>query len=227
MTGRDDSRPATDAIIALAADWHGAGTLSDRALRYLDTVLAGLDSPRTVETGAGRSTLVFSWRSRVHTAFALDTGESVSKPLNSPLRGPASMSVVDGPTQETLFHHVFPEPLDLVLLDGPHGFPFTALEYLRLYPHIRTGGVLVVDDVQIRSVGDVYRFLRADDMWSLDRRVDNTAFFVRTVAPAVDPLSDSWWLQGYNRPGALRDFAQRRAPQWLKRLRRRWAVTIR
>lgn len=219
--------PETDAIIALPADWHGAGTLSDRALRYLDAVLAGLDSPRTVETGAGRSTLVFSWRSRAHTVFALDTGESVSKPLDSPLRGPASIFVVDGPTQKTLFDYVFQEPIDLALLDGPHGFPFTALEYFRLYTHIRAGGFLVVDDVQIRSVGDLYRFLRADDMWSLDRRVDNTAFFVRTNAPAIDPLSDSWWLQGYNRPGVLREFARRRAPQWVRRLGRRFVATIR
>ncbi len=222
-----DSAISINAIIALPADWHGAGTLSDRALRYLDKVLAGLDAPRTVETGAGRSTLVFSWRSRAHTVFALDTGESVSKPLDSPLRGPASISIVDGPTQETLFEHVFLEPLDLALLDGPHGFPFPAFEYLRLYPHIRAGGVLVVDDVQIRSVGDLYRFLRADDMWSLDRRIDNTAFFIRTNAPAIDPRSDSWWLQGYNRPGALRELARRRAPQWLKRLRRRWVAMVR
>lgn len=222
MLARHAPNPKLHGIEVLAADWHGGGTLSNPALRYLDTVLAGLDAPRTVETGAGRSTLVFSWRSGGHTVFALDVGDSVSKPLVSPLLGPAPISIVDGPTQETLFRHVFAEPLDLVLLDGPHGFPFPALEYLRLYPHIRPGGVLVVDDLQIRSIGDFYRFLRADAMWSLDRRVGNTAFFVRTSAPAIDPLSDSWWLQGYNQPGAVRRLIRRFAPRWLMRLRQQW-----
>jgi predicted O-methyltransferase YrrM len=217
-----EQNPNLDSIEALAADWHGGGTLSNPALRYLDAVLAELRDPVTVETGAGRSTIVFSWRSRAHTVFALDVGESVSKPLGSPLLGPAPISVVNGPTQETLFRHVFDEPLDLVLLDGPHGFPFPALEYFRLYPHIRTGGVLVIDDVQIRSIGDMYRFLRADAMWSLKRRVGNTAFFVRTAAPAIDPHSDSWWLQGYNQQGHGRMLLRRLAPGWLIRLRRRW-----
>ena len=28
---------------------------------------------------------------------------------------------------------------------------------------------------------------------------DNTAFLRRTGAPLIDPDSDSWWLQGYNK----------------------------
>ena len=38
------------------------------------------------------------------------------------------------------------------------------------------------------------------DMFALSEIVEkNLAIFKRTEAPVIDPQSDSWWLQGYNR----------------------------
>jgi hypothetical protein len=46
----------------------------------------------------------------------------------------------------------------------------------------------------------MFEIIRAEDMFELIEVVDgNTAFFRRTPAPMIDPESDSWWLQGYNR----------------------------
>jgi hypothetical protein len=36
-------------------------------------------------------------------------------------------------------------------------------------------------------------------MFELLETVHQTAFLRRTGAPAIDPYSDNWWLQGYNR----------------------------
>jgi hypothetical protein len=40
-----------------------------------------------------------------------------------------------------------------VLLDGPHGYPFPDMEYYFFYPHIKPRGHLVIDDIQIPSIG--------------------------------------------------------------------------
>jgi hypothetical protein len=91
-----------------------------------------------------------------------------------------------------------------VLLDGPHGFPFPQLEYYYLYPHLDTGALLVLDDVQIPTIHQLYKFLRRDEMFEEIEVVGHTAFLRRTAAPAFDPLADGWWRQRFNERMLLR-----------------------
>ncbi len=155
----------------------------------------------SVETGSGRTTLLFSHLSADHVVFAVDAGQSMSQVRNSPLFNAGSTTFVEGPTQRTLARQTFPHRHQAVLIDGPHGYPFPDLEYYYLYPTIAAGGLLVIDDIQIPSIGRMFDIIRADEMFELLEIVDdNTAFLRRTGAPLIDPDSDSWWLQGYNRP---------------------------
>jgi hypothetical protein len=62
----------------------------------------------------------------------------------------------------------------------------------------------VVDDIQIRSVNNLFRFLKEDKMFRLEEVVRATAFFTRTDAPMFDPLGDNWWEQQYNARPLLR-----------------------
>jgi hypothetical protein len=94
--------------------------------------------------------------------------------------------------------HTFTEPLQLVFIDGPHGFPFPDMEYWKLYPHIEPGGLLVLDDIHIPTIRHLFNFLREDAMWTLIETVGKTAFFERTNAPTFSPVEDGWWLQNYN-----------------------------
>jgi hypothetical protein len=186
-------------IDALPADWHGAGSVSRAVLEALQRHAAG--ARRSMETGTGRTTLLLSHMSDAHTVFTKEDegdGGSLGAVRSSPLLRAAHVSFVLGPTQHTLLTHDFVEPLDLAYLDGPHAYPFPDLEYWAVYPHVAPGGLLIIDDIQIRSVGNLFRFLRADAMWSLVEVVDATAFFRRTQAPAIDPFGEGWWLQGYN-----------------------------
>jgi hypothetical protein len=57
---------------------------------------------------------------------------------------------------------------------------------------------LVLDDIQIRSIHHLFKFLCRDAMFQLDEVAHTTAFFTRTDAPTFDPLGDGWWKQGYN-----------------------------
>lgn len=187
-------------IQSLPSDWHGCGTMSPRVLQAMADHISRLGpNIRSLETGSGKTTLLFSHLSPDHTVFALDCAGSISRVRESPLFRADRVTYVEGPTQVTLPQYAFPGPLQVALIDGPHGYPFPDLEYFYLYPHIAPGGLLLLDDTNIPSIGRMHDIIRAGDMFELVEMADDTAFYRRTTAPLIDPHSDSWWLQNYNR----------------------------
>ena len=195
-----------DRIAHLPEEWHGAGSLGGTVLRRI-SFHAGGGIKRSAETGAGKSTLLFSHLSNSHTVFALDCGGSLSVVRSSPLFNSANVEIVEGPTQQTLPAYGFREKLQLVLIDGPHGYPFPDMEYWYFYPHIEQGGLLIIDDLHIPTIYNLFAFLRDEEMFDLLEVVGTTGIFRRTDAPLFDPFCDGWWLQGYNKkrfPATLR-----------------------
>lgn len=183
---------------ALPGDWHGAGCLEMPNLEALARHASARRIRRSVETGAGKTTLLMSHLSENHTVFAIDDGESLSRTQKSVLLRQGRVTFVEGPSQLTLMAHEFREPLQAAIIDGPHGFPFPNLEYWKVYPHLEPGGLLVVDDIHIPTIRQLFDFLREDDMFTLLETVGKTAFFERTDHPTFSPLGDGWWEQQYN-----------------------------
>ncbi len=192
-------REILEQVIQIQPVLHAAGTLSAPALRAIAAHAAGRTVLHSAETGCGASTLLLSHLSQNHTAFALDIGGSVSSVRNSPLLRPGIVQFVEGPSQRTLPQFRFEAKLQLVLIDGPHAYPFPDLEYYHLYPHLDTGALLVIDDIHIPSIHNLFEFLRGDAMFRLETVVRTTALFSRTESPTLDPYGDSWEQQGYNR----------------------------
>jgi|SRR5215813_4126392 len=181
---------------------HAAGTFETAALARIEELL-----PRsmelTVETGCGKSTILFSNLSRHHTVFCIDDRSDPHSSVHyfetHPLTRMERIHCVFGPSQRTLPQYSPPGPFDCILLDGPHGYPFPELEYYFLYPHLRSGGFLLVDDVHIPTIGRMADVLQEDAMFELVEVVATTAVFRRTEAPALDPIGDGWWTQLFNR----------------------------
>lgn len=201
-------------ISNLPANWHAAGSVSPAVMagivRHSERIGAIQNS---AETGSGKTTLLFSHISRNHLVFAVDAGNgSVTQVKASPLFNAGSVTFVEGPTQLTLPRHNFTRPLQMVLLDGPHGYPFPDLEYYYFYPQIAGGGLLILDDIQIPSIGRMFDIIKAGDMFRPLEVIENTAFLERTNAPLINPKSDSWWLQGYNRAYHEELIAPRKGP---------------
>lgn len=184
---------------------HSAGTFSGRTLEAIGRAAQKLRIRNSAETGSGASTLLLSHLSEHHTVFALEDGRgSVTNVRRSSLLRQNVVTFVEGPTQATLPQYRFSEKLQLVLIDGPHAYPFPDLEYYFLYPHLDTGALLILDDIHIPSVHNLFQFLRRDAMFELDRVVQKTAFFRRTTAPTFNPFDDGWSQQNYNATPLLR-----------------------
>jgi hypothetical protein len=188
-----------ESIVSISQGLHGSGTFSETALRAVARQIVDRKIKCSVETGSGASTLLFSHVSDWHIAFTVDSGSgSLENVRRSPLFRSETVTIVEGPCQLTLPRYQFTEQVQAALIDGPHGYPFPDLEYYYIYPHVEAGGLLIIDDIQIPTIHNLFDFLSADDMWRLDEVVENTAFFIRTAAPTFPPTGDGWWLQKYN-----------------------------
>jgi hypothetical protein len=188
-----------DQIDALPPHWHGVGSVSTKVLHGIARHASTIGKiHRSVETGSGKTTLLFSHLSQSHTAFALNQGDSITVVKNSPLFNTNRVTYVEGCTHLTLPQYSFGGNIQIALIDGPHAYPFHDLEYFYLYPRLDKGGLLVLDDINIPSVKQMYKVIAADDMFQSLEVIGNTAFFQRTEAPLFDPQG-SWGKQGYNR----------------------------
>jgi hypothetical protein len=157
----------------------------------------------TCETGCGGSTIVLSNLSKRHVAFGIEgENRTISALRQHPdLRGEA-VTFVEGESRVTVPGYSFSGPLDLVLLDGPHAYPLPQVEFAYLFPPVRAGGWLVLDDIQIPSVYELFRFLRMEKGVELEEIAVRTAFFRKTQKGAPQP--DGWERQGINRRPVLR-----------------------
>lgn len=182
---------------------HQGCTFSSKLLKKIQKILPE-NMEATAETGCGKSTILFSNISKKHFVFALDDRDaldnsSVNFYRNCPLTEIDNVIEIFGPTQKTLpvfEHSAF---YDCVLIDGPHGFPFPELEYYFFYPRIKEGGFLIIDDVNIPTIGRMADILADDEAWNLIEIVGCTAIFRRTNHSITDPFADDWWKQMYNR----------------------------
>jgi hypothetical protein len=199
----------SDELIAQAGSFHPLDAMSPAALSGL---LQRGPFRSSVETGCGGSTIVLSHAAESHLAFALEGPDRTITDLRrQPGLRAERVTFAEGETRDTLPRFPFQGDFDLALLDGPHAYPLPQLEFAYLGPRIGVGGWLVLDDIQIPSVHQLFRFLKEEPAWKLEEIAVRTVFFRRIAAPAHHP--DPWPLQGINRHTILRY-------SWRDRLRR-------
>jgi SAM-dependent methyltransferase len=157
--------------------------------------LAGA-AERSLEVGCGVSTVVFAAAGTAHLAMSPSRREFERIEEYCAATG-VSTGCVD--FREGFSDRVLPsleQDVDLALIDGAHSFPHPVVDFHYVSRRLRPGGVLVLDDVPIPSVGDVYRFLHDDPRWELVDLVDHRAAAFRLVRPLPD--GDPWGDQRRN-----------------------------
>jgi hypothetical protein len=152
----------------------------------------------SVETGCGGSTIILSQLSQQHIAFAIEgENRTISALRAHPSLKQETVIFVEGETRDTVPCYDLPGSSDLLLLDGPHAYPLPQIEFAYLYPRLKVGGWIVIDDIQIPSVYELFRFLRRDPQVLFEEVVVRTAFFRRVRV--LDKTPDGWQFQTINR----------------------------
>jgi len=164
--------------------------------------LAGFVTPETVslETGCGLSTLLLGSISQVHHCCTLLAEETatVRAAAGRLGLGPQSTQYHVGDSAIVLPALDFP-PLDLVLIDGAHAYPYPVLDWFYATRCLRAGGILAVDDTWMPSVRQLTRFLDAEPGWCRTLHDGQTTWYERTDAPTLpSSYPDRWDRQGIN-----------------------------
>ncbi|MCW5889798.1 MAG: class I SAM-dependent methyltransferase [bacterium] len=167
---------------------------SDEVLHLLAaTVRPGM---HTLETGAGMSTVVFAAAGAVHTCVTPADGE-VGRIRAWCAGHGVDLARTTFRTQrsETALPRLAATPLDVVLIDGGHGFPTPFIDWFYTADRLRVGGTLVVDDVHLWTGAVLRDFLAAEPAWRLrDEFAERAAVFEKV---ATLPALPEWTHQPF------------------------------
>lgn len=139
--------------------------LDNSMLWFLNrTLRAGM---RTVETGAGISTILFALKGAQHTCIVPDprqiariqeycAGAAVSLDRITFLAEPS----------EVALPQLRGQSFDLALIDGGHGFPLPFIDWYYLAELLDIGGLVLIDDLHIWTSDTLVQFLHTDPAWA-------------------------------------------------------------
>lgn len=189
-----------------AARLHAGGAAawdaSDAVLAYLERTLQS--GWRTLETGAGRSTLLFAQKGCLHHAVTPSGSEIAAIQTSAEAEGVdlSAVSFHKGFSQDVLPRLEAGE-FDLVFIDGGHGFPIPAVDFQFLAPRLAVGGLLLIDDVDLWTGDMIVQVLRRDAGWRFDGKLKGRTAVFRKLQPYVahewtkQPyvVRKSWWPQ--------------------------------
>jgi Methyltransferase domain len=179
----------TDELKSAPPGLHGQAEfwgLAWEALAFIErTVQAGM---ATLETGAGASTIVFAASGADHEAVTPSAEEAARIRAECERRGISTerLTFRIGSSADVL-RTWQPRELDLALVDGAHAFPYPTLDWWFLAPHLKIGGLLLLDDAYMPPVGSVVDYLRTSPAWSLERPVSFRTAAARKLAEDVPP----------------------------------------
>lgn len=154
------------------------------------------ESSRTLETGAGCSTLVFAVRKSEHIAVTPSQSEITLITQYASEHGISLEKVrFVRESSDRFLPRCEAAGLDLVLLDGKHAFPWPIVDWFYTAERLRPGGVMVIDDAQMRSVAILAEFMRVDPGWQLLRDFAGRTLAFRKVRDSIQDVA--WHMQPF------------------------------
>ena len=154
----------------------------------------------TLEIGVGVSTVVFAASGTSHTAISPDPAEHqlVRDYCQRIGVDDSRVSFVAGLSDDVLPSVLNRDrTLDVAFIDGAHSFPIPVVDWYYITRSLRVGGQLLLDDIPIPAVAQVFRHMSLEPNWRLDGIFDDRAA-VFTLIAAPDP-KDDWIGQAFNK----------------------------
>ena len=143
---------------------------------------------KTLETGAGLSTIVFAASGATHIAVTPEAPEEAAIRAACQELGisAAGLEFVIGPSEEVL--PALPErELDLALIDGAHGFPYAILDWWQVGRKLKLGGRIVLDDAYLPPVLAILDGLRGVLSWRVEGPISDRTVVIRKLSDELPP----------------------------------------
>ena len=166
------------------------------------------DKSKTLETGAGSSTLVFALKGAKHIAVTPSASE-ISLIQQYAAQQDISMSNVEfiqKPSEECL-PNLDAEELDMVLLDGKHAFPWPMVDWFYTADKLKQGGLMLIDDTEMKPVNILVDFMKSDPGWESVKHFSGKTAVFRKVRASIHDVA--WHMQPYTMPGRFERIVNR------------------
>lgn len=182
---------------------NAAWDASDATLNYIAQYLK--KDMNSLETGAGKSSLIFAKYGGNHICITPSQNEVANiKSLADEFK--IDISKIDFKIDYS--QNIVPKLpsrtlLDIVFIDGGHGFPIPQIDWFYTAPFLKIGGKLIIDDIDLWTGKILVDFLKHEKGWQLDKILRRrTAIFTKTKAFEAREWCDqdfvikkSYWLQ--------------------------------
>jgi hypothetical protein len=195
--------------------------ISKELARYLLDVVT--PDKRTLETGAGISTLIFAMGGSEHTAVA-PFGDEMEEMRNyaATVGIDTSRVVCVALGSERYLPTLTDVEFDIVFIDGMHAFPWPILDWYSTADLLKVGGLMIIDDTQLPSVGILSEFLKADSpRWLFAKTVGGRTDVFKKIAASIHDVAwhEQPWVASHeqSRNAGRRSF-HRRVGSRLQRL---------
>lgn len=151
--------------------------IEDALFYFLDDYLRPM--MKTLEVGAGSSTIIFALQHTWHTCIVPDA-QQVQRIREFCELKQISLEqvrfIVQSSTQ-ALPAIDEPASYDCVLIDGGHGFPVPFLDWYYSAGLLKIGGIVIVDDLHIWTCSVLSDFLRESPAWSLVKETSRASIY--------------------------------------------------
>ena len=196
-----DSYLSGQALAAVRTSDRTCYTLNSQVLSYLIETIR--PSCRTLETGAGGSTLVFGFKQSQHIAITPGLTEiELIKEYAASNHIPLKTVHFVSRSSDQYLPCCDVKDLDIVLLDGKHAFPWPILDWFYTADRLRKNGLMILDDGQLGSVSVLVDFLSMDPRWQLVREFSAKTYVFRKLAETVHDVA--WHMQPFCIPSGRR-----------------------
>lgn len=179
---------------AVAKNLTGCYGIDSRVARILYQIVP--EGARTLETGAGLSTIVFAIRKAYHTAVTPNAGEvDVIKAYAHANRiNIEHVDFVIEPSESYLPRCTL-QDLDLVLIDGKHSVPWPFIDWFYTAEKLKVGGVCVIDDIHLESVRMLVKFLSEEPRWAFSWTLPQRTIAFQKLSATIHNVA--WHQQPY------------------------------
>lgn len=174
------------------------------------------DDHRTIETGSGHTTVAFAALARHHTCVTIDeTCVELTRQYMRQVAIPEDkVTFLVEPSDEALPRLPADAEFDFAFIDGNHGFPAPVVDWHYIDKRLKIGGILGLDNTEIRAVYDLQRFLDENRSYDLIKRLPNHDVARRYATIFYRKTRDDHretWEQPYNLKPARRPTLRERA----------------